>query len=437
MKRQLNQLSVKQVAGEQRPGYWPDGGNLYLLVAVNADGSIRKSWIFRYTYSRNKKRELGLGSVRDVSLKDAREKAADLRKQIADGIDPKEAKKGTQQQAQIAKAYAVPFSWYRDAFVAEHVKLFKNTKHRQQWVNTLNTYAGPFLDHLPPSEITMGLIEELLRQRVTNKKTKRTGEFWTVTHETATRVRERIETILDYSAAVLAKNKLPAPWPVNPALWGGKLDNLLATISKKKTVKHFVALPYLDLPAFLQTVRANQAVAAPALEFTILTCARTHMVREAPFSEFDLDNAIWTIPRYRMKVEDQNDNEEFFRIPLGKRALEIIRAQPKGSPDELVFRGDARNGGLSDAAMRNLAQSLTPDMEPRITVHGFRSAYLDWSTETRNHEPKLRRKVLAHTVGDETERSYQRGDLLNKRRKVMEDWEQYCEKKIAKVLKFK
>jgi len=390
MRRQLQRLTAKAVENQKRAGYWCDGGGLYLQVTPTRS----KSWIFRYTRN-GQTREMGLGSLLAVDLAHARQKAATARKMLADDIDPIDAKKQKRLDVVLAKARSITFRECAELYIAAHTPDWKNQKHAGQWTTTIETYANPVIGKLPVQDVDTALVLKVLKP-IWNEKT-----------ETASRLRSRIEQVLNY--ATVSKYRAGD----NPARWRGHLSQLLPAIKKQKRVVHHPALPYSDIGEFIKVLQAQEGTAANALEFTILCASRTTEVLGARTEEFDLKNALWTIPKERMKSGREH------RVPLSERAVEIIRAQPDG---EYLFPG--LRGHLSNAAMLALLKRMGRN---DITIHGFRSTFRDWTAETTSYPREVCEMALAHTIGDKAEAAYRRGDLFEKRRRLMADWSKYCD----------
>lgn len=382
MGRETKRLTARTVATLTKPGRHADGGNLYLSISTNGG----RRWIFLYRWG-GRQSEMGLGSARDVSLARARELADGARAQLAEGLNPLEARKAEQ---------AIPaFGDFADGLVEDIQSGFRNEKHRWQWKHTLEVYAAS----LRPIQIDAVTTEDVLAVL---------KPLWQTKQETASRLRGRIERVLD---AAKAKGLRTGE---NPALWRGHLDNLLPRRQKLQR-GHHPALPYGDVPALVAELRQREAVAALALEFTILTAARTGEVLGATWAEIDRKDKVWTVPAARMKAGKEH------RVPLTTRALEILDAVEKVRLDgDLVFPGPRRGKPFSNMAMSMLLKVRMK--RPDITVHGFRSSFRDWAGECTSFPREVAEAALAHIVGDEVERAYRRGDALEKRRKLMEAW---------------
>jgi integrase len=344
-------------------------------------------------------------------LEEARAECQKQRSQIRNGIDPVAEKRKAKQERLVAQAKAMTFAECVDAYLDAHEDSWKNTKHRQQWRNTLEGYANPIFGALPVGEVDTGLVMKALEP------------IWKGKTETATRLRGRIEQVLDWATVRGYRHGL------NPARWKGHLDKLLPAKNKITKAEHHPALSYKEIGTFTLALREREGFAARALEFAILTAARSGEVRGATWAEIDLDNAMWTIPAGRMKAQREH------RVPLSGRAVEILKAMPRIEGSELVFPG--MKGQMSDMTMTAVLRRMG---RGDLTVHGFRSTFRDWYGDVTNYPRELGELCLAHRVGDQTELAYRRGDGLRKRFKLMEDWARYCSTVLqedAKVLPFR
>ncbi|MES2443809.1 MAG: integrase arm-type DNA-binding domain-containing protein [Pseudomonadota bacterium] len=390
--RTLNKLTALQAAKLTAPGRHSDGGGLYLFI----DNTKRRRWIFMYT-RHGKRSELGLGGGRDMSLAVARTEASALRAILAAGGDPK---------AEREKLKGVPsFGDFADAYVEAMAPSWRNPKHVAQWTMTLTKYAEP-LRHRPVDEITTHEILKVLEP------------LWKRTPETAERLRGRIENVL---SAAKAKGYRSGE---NPALWRGHLDQLLPK-RQRLSRGHHAALPYGGVPAFMEDLQGRSATAARALEFAILTVARTGEVLGADWSEIDLAKKVWTVPAVRMKAGREH------RVPLSQRAVEIIKEMAEPGAEGFVFLGPKAKTPLSSMAMSMLLRR----MKAEVTVHGFRSTFRDWASEVTSFPHEVCEIALAHTIANKAEAAYRRGDLFEKRRKLMNAWAGFCGTgKAAKVV---
>lgn len=394
MARLIDKLTPLAVSKMTKPGYYGDGAGLWLQVS--ASGS--KSWIFRYTLA-GKQREMGLGPTHTVSLAAARSQAKEHRLTLRDGKDPLEVRQAERVAASMVKARLMTFDQCAKAYIEAHRGSWKNAKHASQWENTLATYAAPIIGALPVAEVDTALVVKVL------------APIWKDKTETATRLRGRIESILDW--ATVSKYRQGE----NPARWRGHLDNLLANPSKVARVKHHPALPWQDIGSFMAELRAREGIAARALEFAILAAARSGEVRGATWDEIDLGAGLWTIPANRMKAQKEH------RVPLSEPVLALLNAMPR--LEALVFPGQRKGVGLSDMSLTAVLRRMERDT---ITVHGFRSTFRDWCAESvANSFPReVCEHALAHSLPDKVEAAYRRGDLLEKRVMLMQAWADYC-----------
>jgi len=406
MARQRDRLTALKVSRLKTPGLYADGAGLYLQI--KAAGA--RSWVFRYRMGgRKTPRDMGLGSAADVSLADARRKADDYRDALRAGIDPIDARKRADAAAALDAAKAISFKDCATAFIASQKDGWRNTKHAAQWTATLEAYAFPVMGKLPVAEIGIEHVLKVLEQGCDDLAGKPT--LWKGKTETASRVRGRIEAILDW--AKVRKYRTGE----NPARWRGNLEHSLPKRSKVQKVKHHAALPYGEIGPFVQALRNKEGTAARALEFLILTTARTGEVTGARWREIDMDAALWTVPADRIK------GGKLHRVPLSPRALAILRAQGKGEDDAFVFPGGKASKPLSENAMLALLARMKRD---DLTAHGFRSTFRDWAAEQTNYPREAAEMALAHVVSDKVEAAYRRGDLFEKRRRLMEDWGKFC-----------
>jgi integrase len=399
----MSKLTALQV-DKLGPGMHADGNGLYLQVGA---GDAR-SWVYRFKLN-GKERYLGLGSAIAIPLKRARELADDARRLRAEGIDPVEHRRTQRSADQAEAAKAVTFKQSAEQFIASHRVGWKNPKHRQQWENTLTTYVYPVFGHLPVGAIDTTLVMKVLQP------------IWAMKPETASRIRGRIEAILD---AAKTQGQRTGE---NPARWKGHLANLLPAKRKVRRVRHHPALPYAQQPAFMAALRERPSLSARALEFVILTIVRSGEGIKAHWREIDLEAAVWEIPAERMKRERPH------RVPLVGRALEILKSYREEVRNGWVFPGVGKRQGkpMSEATLDKMLE-LMGDWRDKagdsVTVHGFRSTFKDWSAERTSFPWEVAEVALSHAVGDETEQAYQRGDLFEKRRRLMEAWAKYCAK---------
>ena len=394
--RVRNKLTARAVAALSKPGRYSDGGGLYLRIDRRPDG-LRCSWVFRFQW-RGATKEMGLGSYSQISLAEAR-KARDIAASAArEGQDPIATRAGARE----ANAGKLTFGDAARALMAAKESEWRNAKHRAQWRMTLETYAAP-LWSMPIDEVDTEAVLGVLQP------------IWQAKPETASRLRGRIEAVLDAARAKghIARNE------ANPARWKGHLDKLLAK-RVKLSRGHHAALPFQEIPAFVTRLREREAMAAMALEFLILTAARSGEVLGATWQEIDWEARLWAVPASRMKAGREH------RVPLSGRALAILKRLGEAKTGEFVFPGQRIGKPLSAMSLEMVLRRMKIDA---ATVHGFRSSFRDWCGEETSFPREIAEAALAHVAGDATERAYRRGDALEKRRKLMEAWAGYCEPK--------
>lgn len=396
MAKTVGRLTALKLSRELAPGFHADGAGLYLQVT----GGNAKSWVYRFSL-RKKKRYMGLGSFPAVSLADARTKAGQCRALLQDGIDPIDARKAEQAQAALEAANAITFKEAARQYIDAHRAGWKNAKHASQWENTLAAYAYPTIGAVSVQAVDTALVGKVLEP------------IWAIKTETANRVRGRVERILDWAKSRgLRRGE-------NPARWRGHLEFQLANRAKVRAVKHHAALPYAELPAFMVELRAQEGFGARALEFTILTAARTNETIGAQRNETNATDKVWVVPADRMKAGKEH------RVPLSSHAIAILRAATATKADDnaFIFPGGKWAKPLSNMAMAAVLRRMG---HGNITVHGFRSTFRDWAAECTNYPNEVVEMALAHAVGDKVEAAYRRGDLFEKRRRLMADWATYC-----------
>ncbi|HUI22674.1 MAG TPA: integrase arm-type DNA-binding domain-containing protein [Methylocella sp.] len=381
-----------RAAATAKPGRYCDGRGLWLVVSQSG----ARKWVFRFTFG-GRVTEMGLGSAA-VSLAAARDKAHEARKLIAAGINPIHARR---EAGKIA-AGKPTFGQCAEALLEAKSSEWRNEKHRAQWRMTLMEYAKPLRDMLVDQVDTEAVLSVL-------------QPIWQAKPETASRLRGRIETVLDAARAKghIARNE------ANPARWRGHLDKLLPK-RQKLSRGHHAAMAFDEVPRLVGKLRQREAIAALALEFAILTAARSGEVLGARWCEIDLEAKVWTIPAVRMKAGREH------RVPLSDRAVRIIKKLAEGQTGEFVFPGQRSEKPLSGMAMEMVLRRMKVE---GVTVHGFRSAFRDWCGEATSFPREIAEAALAHAAGDATERAYRRGDALEKRRKLMEAWAGFCEPK--------
>jgi integrase len=361
----INRLTALKVGQIREPGLHHDGAGLYLQVKTGNEGAT-KSWLYRFVLN-GKERRMGLGSLRDVSLADAREKAASAHRQVKDGLDPIEQRLALRAAAVLAKAKAMTFDQCRDAYIASHRSAWRNTKHAWQWKASLATYITPIFGKVSVQDVDVALVMKALEP------------IWTMIPETATRLRGRIEVILDWAKVRGLRTG------ENPARWRGHLDHLLPRRSKVRKVKHHAALPYGEMTSFMMLLRQRDAIAARALEFTILTASRTGEVLGARWDEIDIAQRIWTVPADRMKGGKEH------RVPLSQPAVAVLSVMSKVRQNEYVFPGD-RRAMLSNTSMLMLMRRMN---HGDLTTHGFRSSFRDWAAELTDFPAEVVEMALA------------------------------------------
>jgi integrase len=422
--RSIHKLTPEKAKHKSRlPGLHSDGGGLYLRVTAPKARKVAKprsttpasSWVFRYargwTESKDGKRyprtyEMGLGAYPTVSLATARERAKDAHALLARGVDPIQHRDAQEAEKNRHAAQAVTFKQSATDCIESLKPGWKNAKHAAQWESTLKTYAYPTIGDTPVADVDTPQIVAVLKP------------IWYEKTETASRLRGRIETVLDYAAVAGCRDAEKK----NPARWRGHLDKLFPARSTVHRVEHHPALPYRDMPAFMALLADEEGVAAEALRLTILTAVRTDQTIGARWPELDLDEALWTVPGRRMKGKKGREREH--RVPLTDPALAVLRQMRKLTGGHgYVFPGLNPKKHLSNNAMLALLERMG---RGDITVHGFRSTFRDWTEEQTAFAGSVAEAALAHVVGDKVEAAYRRGDLLEKRQLLMEAWATFC-----------
>jgi integrase len=416
-------LTAKRIARlRKKPGRYLDGGDLGegLYLQITTGGA---SWILRYEVkcaprvtkegneTDRRERWIGLGSLKNFSLKEARARARQKRQLLADGIDPLVQKRADKAAAALAASRSITFSEAAKAFIDQHEKEWCNAKHRTQWTNSLKTYAYPIIGHLAVADIGTGEVLKVLEH-----KDKDSQRLWDRVPETASRVRGRIELVLDFAAV----RGYRAPGD-NPARWKGHLSNVLS--ASRAIQGNHPALAYSEMPAFMTVLREREGAAARALEFAILCAARTGEVIGARWDEIDFDAKAWNIPAGRIKGGREH------RVALSGAALKILQSCDRENDIPFVFLGGSKGKNISDSAMAQIVKSIafpSTTVGKIATVHGFRSSFKTWCTEQTAYPSELPEIALAHTVGNAVERAYRRSDILIKRQRMMEDWARFC-----------
>ncbi len=403
MSRQLNLLSPRFVETVEEPGRYSDGGGLYLQVSPSrTEGVVTKSWLFRYMRGGTTSREMGLGatSMRKgdgyTTLAQARQKRARARETLEAGFDPLELKRAGKTAEKVNKAKGITFSQCAAQYIKGHQAGWKGQKHVKLWKGSLARFVEPLIGDLPVASIDTGLVLKVLRP------------IWETKTKTAVDVRSRIELILSWARIHGYRHG------ENPARWRGHLDNALPKPSKIAKVTHLAAMPYDELPGFMARLRENGAAAARALEWTILAAARSDETFGANPAEIDAEKGVWTISAARMKADADH------RVPLSDRMLEILAKVPIGG--KFVFPSQAGKK-LPHEAMLKVLRAIRSG----VTVHGFRSTFRDWAAEQTSYPNEVVEMALAHAIESKVEAAYRRGDLFEKRCRLMADWAAFCE----------
>lgn len=393
MARARNKLNTKIVASLAKVGRHSDGGGLYLVIDKAGDAA-RSRWLYLFTQN-GTRREMGLGPYPGVSLAEARKGRDEAERIVRDGGDPIE----TRKRARTAAISKPTFGQMADRLIEAKRPEWKSKVHEAQWVMTMTTYCEPIRER-PIDEIDTEAVLSVLRP------------IWAAKAETASRLRGRIEAVLDAARALghIPQNE------ANPARWRGHLDKLLPK-RQKLTRGHHAAMAYADIPAFMERLRQREAISARALEFTILTAARSGEALGARWSEFDLDAKVWTLPPARMKAG------RVHRVPLSDTVCAILGEMAKIRSSDFVFPGTKPDKPLSIMAMEMVLRR----MEAPVTVHGFRSSFRDWAGNETGFPREIAETALAHVIGDKAEQAYRRGDALERRRVMMAEWADFCE----------
>ena len=396
--KELSALAVQRLTA---PGMHAVGGVAGLYLCVSPSGA--RSWIARVNVD-GKRREMGLGSFPDVSLSIAREKARAARSDTTMGIDPVAHRKEARSARQALKATQKTFADCAKAYIEAHSDSWRNAKHRAQWPSTFETYVYPTMGTVMVGEVTQAHVMAVLLP------------IWKTKTQTATRLRGRIEQVLAWATAAGFRQG------ENCARWTGLLDQLLPAPGKVSKPKHYPAVRVDDMPAFIKALRQHDGLSPKALEFAVLTAARSGEVRGATWAEIDLEAAVWTVPKERMKAGKEH------RVPLNTQAIKLLEAMPRIEGTELVFPAP-RGGQLSDMALTALTRRMNfRDDAGRVCVpHGFRSSFRDWVFERTDYPRDLAEAALAHALENKVEAAYRRGDALERRRAMMQAWANYCE----------
>jgi integrase len=393
MARITDRLAAKTAAAASKPGMYPDGGGLYLRVAPGGS----KSWILRYRHG-GRRHDIGLGPYPLIGLADARQRANQRRRLLVDGIDPLAERRAQREAEAAGRAKTRTFAQCTESYIEAHAAGWRGGKQEAQWRQSLTAYAYPTIGELPVQAIDTAAVLSVLEP------------IWRTKTETATRVRLRIEAVLSWATARGYRAAGD-----NPARWRGHLDNLLPARAKVQRVEHHPALPYAEIGAFMARLRPDTSIAARALEFLILTAARSGEVLQARWDEIDLPSRLWTVPAERMKSGREH------RVPLSDAAIAIVKAMAAIQLNDYVFPG--RRGALGRTALFDQLRRIG---RADLTTHGFRSTFRSWSAGRTNFPREVAEMALAHTVGDAVERAYQRSDLFEKRRQLADAWARFC-----------
>ena len=413
----LTDLQIRQISA---PGFYSDGSNLYLKVRPGAEpGELTRCWILRvrvkvigrHGYAETKVREMGLGAYPDVKAAQARVLAQEARQAADRGDDPIQSRidekraRETERLTEAARlARALKFRQCVDGYVAGHAPTWREGKHKDQWANSIKNYAYPVIGELPVCEVNDGHIVQILES------------LWTSKTFTARRLRQRLAMVLDWAKSRGLREG------ENPARFEGHLEHILAKRAVTVAAKHFVALPFEEVPDFMAELGERESPAAFALQLLILTAVRTNEILKAPLEEFNLEHGVWEIPAARMKMSRPH------RIPLSSDAIALLERwlprRGKRAASSLLFPGQKRGRPLSDMAMLKLLRDMG---RKGLTVQGFRASFRTWSSETTSHPGEIAEAALAHVAGkNAVEAAYLRGDLFEKRRRLMQDWADFC-----------
>lgn len=390
MPRKAEEKTPLQVRRLKEPGLHSVGGVAGLHLQIRGEA---KSWILRAKIG-DRRRDIGLGGFPDVTLAEARDKARAMRAKIESGIDPVEDRRA----AKAALSAVLTFDECARRLIESRSAEWKNPKHRAQWAATLDTYASPVIGRTPVDKIELRHVVDVLQP------------IWITKTETASRLRGRIESVLAWASVSGYRSG------DNPARWKGNLDHVLPKPGKVRKVKHHAALPFDAMPEFMTRLRGMEGMGARALEFAILTAVRSSEARGATWEEIDIVAATWTIPSERMKAGREH------KVPLSPQALALLKSLPRYASSSLVFPSPTGRM-LSDMALAAVTRRMEVDAVP----HGFRSTFRDWASERTNYPRNVAEMALAHTIGDKVEAAYRRGDLFEKRTRMMADWAKFID----------
>jgi len=433
MPKIVKPLTALAVSRIKTTGWHAVGGVAGLLLQVrptSQQDAPAKSWIMRIKIG-NQRVPLGLGSYPNVSLEVAREQARKIVLDVKDGIDPRVKRKEIKSAVLITQAKSKTFKECAEAYLLAHAADYSSDKHRKQWETTLRTYAYPIIGNLMVANITMQDVKKVLTQQIKDIKTKKLiGTLWEQRTETASRLQGRIKSVFDY--AIVSEYRTTS----NPATWAGYLETQLSAPSKLQKITHQPAIPYQDVGDFMAKLRSKDSISSKALEFLILTAVRSGSVREAEWQEIDFENMTWNIPAEHTKTKQEH------RVPLSAQAISLLKKVPKLTGNTKIFPSP-RGTSLSDNTLSKLMRDMkaTGDLKIHAVPHGFRSTFRDWAAEQTAYPDDIRKAASGHRVGDAVQQSYQRTDLLEKRRKLMNEWANFLDhpsiKKQTKIFQLR
>ena len=389
----MGYLTNKKIDNVNDKGVYIDGDGLRLRV----DNKSNKNWVFRY-HIFGQSKDMGLGKYPVVSLKDARRKMVEAKKLVYDGKDPLKIKRSTQLEKKKKK---ITFQQISDEFIKTFQVEWSNKKHAQQWTNTLNRYACPTVGKMPVEDITSLHILKILKS------------IWVTKHETASRVRQRMERIFSYC---IASKYMKGP---NPAAYKDNLQHLLPNVSKTVSVNHMRSLDYQELPDLINKLYILNSIPSLALIFLIATASRTSEVIGAQWNEFNLDNKLWTIPASRMKMRQEH------LVPLNETAFKVISTMSKHNSTDFIFLNIDKSSHIDKDKMRLILKNYFPDFYKKTVPHGFRSSFRNWAEENHNFSRRAVELCLAHTNKNKVEKAYLRSNLFIKRQHIMDEWNKY------------